>query len=63
MERLWLNGEQKTLPFGKIKEKAKQYIGDEQFWYTVDQLQTWRNKLLHFHVPVSEGDRFDLKTD
>jgi len=60
---LWEAGKIRTLNFEDIKSKAVQYLGDATFWSIVDILQRTRNKLVHFHAPLIEGDRFDLKYD
>jgi len=62
-EARWEAGTIKTLTFEELKPNAAQYLGDESFWSIVDLLQRNRNKLVHFHVPLIEGDRFDLKYD
>ncbi len=53
----------RTINFEQIKPKAAKYLGDEAFWLNVDFLQRTRNKLVHFHAPIIEEDRFDLKYD
>src|SRR3546814_15640797 len=53
----------RTINFEQIKPKAARYLGDEAFWLNVNFLQRTRNKLVHFHAPIVEGDRFDLKFD
>lgn len=60
---LWESGKIRTLNFEDIKPKAVRYLGDTTFWSIVDILQRTRNKLVHFHAPLIEGDRFDLKYD
>lgn len=60
---LWEAGKIRTINFEMIKPKAAKYLGDEAFWLNVDFLQRTRNKLVHFHAPIMEGDRFDLKYD
>ncbi len=60
---LWEAGMIRTVNFEQIKQKAAKYLGDEAFWLNVDFLQRTRNKLVHFHAPIIEGDRFDLKYD
>lgn len=60
---LWESGRIRTLNFEDIKPKASRYLGDATFWSIVDMLQRSRNKLVHFHSPLIEGDRFDLKYD
>jgi len=60
---LWEAGRIRTLNFEDIKLKASRYLGDAYFWSVVDMLQRSRNKLVHFHSPLIEGDRFDLKYD
>ena len=59
----WETGTIRTLTFEDLKPKAARYLGDESFWVVVDFLQRTRNKLVHFHKPLVEGDRFDLKYD
>ncbi|WP_433703742.1 hypothetical protein [Paraburkholderia sacchari] len=59
----WEAGTFRTLTFEDLKPKAAQYLGDDYFWFTVDFLQKTRNKLVHFHAPLVEGDRFDLQYD
>ena len=59
----WMSGTIRTLTFEDLKPKATKYLGDEAFWEVVDFLQKSRNKLIHFHAPLMEGDRFDLKYD
>lgn len=60
-EAAWQAGTIRTMMFEHIKPKAAKYLGDVGFWATVDFLQLNRNKLVHFHAPLHEGDRFDLK--
>ena len=60
-EARWESGTIRTMNFEDLKPKAAQYLGDNDFWSTVDFLQRNRNKLVHFHAPLQEGDRFDLK--
>lgn len=60
---LWESGKIRTLNFEDIKPKAVQYLGDTTFWSIVEFLQRTRNKLVHFHAPLVEDDRFDLKYD
>jgi hypothetical protein len=60
---LWEEGNIRTINFEQIKPKAAKYLGDEAFWLNVDFLQRTRNKLVHFHAPIIERDRFDLKYD
>ena len=60
---LWEAGKIRTIIFEEIKPKAAKYFGDDAFWQVVDFLQRTRNKLVHFHAPIMEGDRFDLKYD
>lgn len=60
---LWETGRIRTVAFEDIKARAAKYLGDEAFWSVVDFLQRSRNKLVHFHTPLVEGDRFDLKYD
>lgn len=60
---LWEAGKMRTIMFEEIKPKAAKYLGDDAFWQVVDFLQRTRNKLVHFHAPITEGDRFDLKYD
>ncbi len=60
-EAHWKSGTIRTMSFEDLKPKAAQYLGDDGFWSTVDFLQRNRNKLVHFHAPLHEGDRFDLK--
>jgi ribosomal protein L37E len=60
---LWEAGRIRTVNFEQIKPNAAKYLGDEAFWLNVDFLQRTRNKLVHFHAPIFEGDRFDLKYD
>lgn len=62
-EARWKAGTIRTLTFEDLKSKAAKYLGDEYFWSTVDFLQKTRNKLVHFHTPLVEGDRFDLQYD
>lgn len=62
-ERRWRDGTIRTISFEDLKPKAVRYIGDEGFWDIVDFLQHKRNKLVHFHTSLEEGDRFDLKYD
>jgi hypothetical protein len=57
----WQAGTIRTMMFEHIKPKAAKYLGDEGFWSTVNFLLLSRNKLVHFHTPLHEGDRFDLK--
>lgn len=59
----WESGTIRTLTFEDLKPKAAKYLGDDGFWSIVDFLQKSRNKLVHFHAPLVEGDRFDLKYD
>lgn len=59
--RRWKAGTIRTLPFEEQKSKAATYLGDDYFWSIVDELQILRNKLVHFHIPMAKGDRFDLK--
>ncbi|MAM38516.1 MAG: hypothetical protein CL949_08430 [Erythrobacter sp.] len=58
---LWKSGNIRTLNFEDIKPKAARYLGDATFWSAVDMLQRSRNKLVHFHSPLIEGDRIDLR--
>ncbi|NYT61915.1 hypothetical protein H0A66_06210 [Alcaligenaceae bacterium] len=60
-EARWEAGTIKTLTFEDLKPKAIKYLGDESFWTIVESLQKSRNKLVHFHAPLVEGDRFDLQ--
>ena len=60
---LWEEGKIRTIAFEEIKSKAALYFGDATFWSVIDVLQRTRNKLVHFHTPLIEGDRFDLKYD
>lgn len=60
-EAAWQEGKIRTMTFENIKPKAVKYLGDDDFWSVVDFLQLNRNKLVHFHTPLHEGDRFDLK--
>lgn len=60
-EVAWHAGTLRTMSFENIKSKATKYLGDDMFWSIVDFLQLNRNKLVHFHTPLHEGDRFDLK--
>lgn len=62
-EASWKLGTIRTLTFEDLKPKAAKYLGDEGFWSIVDFLQKSRNKLVHFHAPLVEGDRFDLQYD
>jgi hypothetical protein len=62
-EASWESGEIRTLTFEDLKPKATKYLGDDGFWSIVDFLQKSRNKLVHFHVPLFEGDCFDLQYD
>lgn len=60
-EARWEAGTIRTLTFEDLKPKAVKYLGDESFWAIVEFLQKSRNKLIHFHAPLFEGDRFDLQ--
>lgn len=62
-EAHWQAGTIRTLTFEDLKQKAAKYLGDEGFWSIVEFLQKSRNKLVHFHTPLVEGDRFDLQYD
>lgn len=62
-EARWAAGTIRTLTFEEIKPKALKYLGDEAFWTIVEYLQNSRNKLIHFHAPLFEGDRFELQYD
>lgn len=62
-EACWEAGTLRTLTFEDLKPKAAKHLGDEGFWSIVDFLQKSRNKLVHFHAPLVEGDRFDLQYD
>lgn len=62
-EARWQAGTMITLPFEELKAKAAMQFGDEHFWSIVDELQRSRNKLVHFHAPMVEGDRFELKDE
>lgn len=59
----WEAGSIRTLTFEEIKGSASRYLGDDAFWSIVDFFQKTRNKLVHFHAPLVEGDRFDMKYD
>jgi len=59
----WKLGTIRTQTFEDLKPKAAKYFGDEAFWSIVDFLQKTRNKLVHFHAPLVQGDRFDLQYD
>ncbi|RSE73934.1 hypothetical protein EGU64_32800 [Achromobacter denitrificans] len=60
-EARWVAGTIRTLTFEELKPKALKYLGDESFWAIVEYLQNRRNKLIHFHAPLLEGDCFDLQ--
>lgn len=60
-ESWWEAGKIRTRTFEELKSRAAKYLGDDDFWSIVDYLQRSRNKLVHFHAPLVEGDRFDLK--
>ncbi|WP_157655856.1 hypothetical protein [Burkholderia ubonensis] len=62
-EARWEAGTIRTRTFDDLKSKAANYLGDEAFWSIVEFLQRTRNKLVHFHVPLHDGDRFDLQYD
>jgi hypothetical protein len=59
-ETRWRAGEIKTQTFEETKSRAAQLFGDESFWGLIENFQTLRNKLVHFHQPLEE-DVFDLQ--
>lgn len=61
VETRWRSGDIKTIPFEQTKVRASAILGDQSFWSLVDAFQVTRNKLVHFHQPLEEGDLYDLK--
>jgi hypothetical protein len=58
----WRTGKIKTQGFEETKKRSAQLFGDEDFWGLIDDFQTLRNRLVHFHQPL-ENDLFDLQYD
>lgn len=67
IEELFKNNELKTLDFDVQKNfvKSKNFIEDlsKEDFDTIDEFQTYRNRIVHFSYKFYEGDLFDLKYD
>jgi hypothetical protein len=67
IEELFKNNELKTLDFDVQKNfvKSKNFIEDlsKEDFNTIDEFQTYRNRIVHFSYKFYEGDLFDLKYD
>lgn len=67
IEKLFKDNELKTLDFDVQKNfvKSKNFIGDltKDDFKTIDEFQTYRNRIVHFSYKFYEGDLFDLKYD
>jgi hypothetical protein len=62
-ETRWRAGTIRTLPFDEIKKRAKSLFGNDDLWSMIDTFQALRNKLVHFHQPLFDGDLVDLTYD
>ena len=58
-EERWHAGTIRTEQFDTLKKRASQLFGNDDFWSTIEDFQALRNKLIHFHQPLSDGDLID----